>query len=361
MKRIYLTALVAFAMIVAACGGDSDADDTADAEATTATTVAAAEPTNADDGGGNSTTEDVPASDANATTTTVAATVDEDASDDTADGGDDAGGGATLAAAILPSTDTEVLPGRFEATFTIVPADSGAGLGEVEMQIEGAFDPATESARILMDLGSLMAQAPADELEDIPPEMLAIFEEPMEIITVGDTSYMKWGFLNVFLGADGWVELPADETGAVTSEFGFGGNTGSPADLLDQLRDAEAEVEELGRESIRGVETTHYRALLDLEKLAENLPPEERAELEGQFGTEGINEFPIELWVSDEGLVHRYLMEIDATSLPDNEDVDSMTMLFEMFDYGVPVEILPPDPSEVTPIDELAGGFGIGG
>lgn len=347
MNVKYLAAWSAMVLVMAACGGADPAAEEPPASVEQTEPEAEQTATTAAD---------------TTTTTTVATTLATDATEaaPSSDQADTSGAGETLGAALLGGAETEVTSARFEARFTFVPAPGAESqFPDGAIFMEGEFDSATGNARFLMDFGEFLAAAPTDDLEDLPPEMLEIFAEPLELITVGETAFMKWGFFNAFLGTDGWVELPADEAGSVTSQFGMGAEAMSPTQILEQLRDANATIEELGTETVRGVETTRYRAVLNLKELAETLPPDEQAELESQFGAAGIDELPMEIWLGTDGLVYRYVMEVDASAADTGvPGLESMRMEFEMYDYGETIVVEPPDPSEVTSIDQLGGVVG---
>lgn len=350
MNIKHVATVLALILAMAACGGGDD--PTADDPSEQGTETSVGETTTA------ATAAETTTSMAATETTQDSATGTEDGTaSGTGDGAASEPGSNTLGAALLAGTEAEVTSARFEASFTFVP-EPGSELEfpDAAIVMEGEFDSTTGNARFLMDFGAFLSAAPTEDLEGMPPEMLDIFAEPLELITVGDTAYMKWGFFNALLGADGWVELPADEAGTVTGQFGMGAEATSPTQMLEQLRDANATIEEVGTETIRGVNTTHYRATLNLRELAETLPPDEQAELESQFGDTGIEELPMEIWVGDDGLVYRYTMEVDASSADTGmPGLQSMRMEFDMYDYGAEIIVQPPDPSEVTTIDQLGG------
>jgi hypothetical protein len=99
-----------------------------------------------------------------------------------------------------------------------------------------------------------------------------------------------------------------------------------PSRVLEQLR-AVGEVEELGSEQVRGVETTRYRALVR--------PPGEPAE----------RAVPVDVWIDGDGLVRR-LHAADGT-----EDVT-----VDLYDFDADVAIEPPAPAQVTALDEFFQG-----
>jgi hypothetical protein len=106
-----------------------------------------------------------------------------------------------------------------------------------------------------------------------------------------------------------------------------GGTT--PDRILSVLRASSKEVEEVGREEVRGVETTHYRAHLDPEKYELYSDGEPTKQI-------------VDAWVDAAGLVRRL-------SMPDG----AATMTFELFDFGVKVEVEAPPADEVVSEEEF--------
>jgi len=174
-----------------------------------------------------------------------------------------------------------------------------------------------------------------------------LFEEPLIVRTIGDQAYISWPILTMFTGGQGsWIETDADDASSVTDSFG-GAGTGSPSDFIASLEDANAEVTELGTEEIRRVETTNFRALVDLVELSASMSAEEQSSLEADFGDIHTSEFPTEFWVAGDGLLCRYSMEI-------TEDAGgSASFVFDMFDYGADISIEAPPADEIIPADQL--------
>lgn len=329
--------LAALALLVAACGGDStDEATTADDTATTA----AGDEVETDSTDAPGTTE-APSTE---TTEAEGATAGEGV----------AGERTTVGEIALRADATE--SSRFEGTVTVA---AGPEMPEpAEMTLTGAVDPASDSARIELDLSDLATAAlGAEGAEGLPEGMAGLFDEPLEVITIGDTSWMRWPFLGLLTGAETeWVELPPEEAGSVTSSFGVGDEITSPTAFLDQLRDAEAEVTELGTEEVRGVETTRYRLLVDLAALSADVTEEERAELEEGIGGLERTDVPIEIWVGEDGRLYRYSMELDAAT--QGGAPGAAAVRFEFFDHGADVEITPPPADQVTPLEDLGGSLG---
>ena len=318
--RTLFMLVVVLALVATACGGDGAVDETT---------------TSAVDSGQTTTTT------TEATTTTTEATTTTSSE-----------GGSSAALAGLRDSlkrSSEATKGRMEGSMTVSGIPDLPG-GSLSIPFSGAFDNDAGSFSFIMDMTAMASQFG----EDVPPEMAGFLGE-MEIRTIGDTSYIRFPFFSLFLGAETeWIAVPAEE-GADAADFAGGAAPGNPGDLLESLEDANGTVEELGREEIRGVETTHYLVIFDVEELLENATPEERAELEAELADVPIDELPMDIWIGDDGLVYKYVIEMDGSGLPEGEAFESMRMEFEMYDYGEDIVIEPPE--EYTELDSLDFGF----
>ncbi len=88
--------------------------------------------------------------------------------------------------------------------------------------------------------------------------------------------------------------------------------------------------------------------------LLETASPEELAQLEAQ-GPLPFDELPMSIWIGDDGLIHRYAIEILGSDLgaPADQGFERMTMNFEMYDWGASVDISPPPADQVTNAEDL--------
>ena len=113
---------------------------------------------------------------------------------------------------------------RFDAVMSMV-GDLGSGeSSEISFTMGGAYDTDAESYSMSIDFASAIAAAAEAEGEEIPAEFVAMFEDPMQIIAIGDTAWIKSGFFLMFAGdADeiGWIEMESDQAGDVSGSFGF--------------------------------------------------------------------------------------------------------------------------------------------
>jgi len=263
-------------------------------------------------------------------------------------------GGAEVALARLqgaPDAVAEAGSARMEMTMTI------AAMGDtVVVTAEGGFDGT--QAVVTMDLGA----APGGLAEETGESLPAGFDEPMTIVVDGTTTYLKVPMLAAFTGTDGWLSVSAEEMGTAGDALGLGvGPSGNPAQLVESLRGVSDEIEEIGPDEVRGVDTTRYRVVVDLEKAAAELPAEAREAYEQQVAGLGATTLPFEVWVGEDGLVYRMAMDfadlVGQVESDELEGLESGNMVLELFDYGADIDVEVPDPSEAIPFSEVMGGF----
>ena len=170
----------------------------------------------------------------------------------------------------------------------------------------------------------------------------------------------------ILVGSSVYMQLPAAEEGAlaptpwvtaqlgaVSSASGFSFSpTGdaSPSDALGLLRGAGA-VSEVGSETIRGVATTHYHAVIDLNRYPSAVPASLRAAAaENSARLErltGQSTLPLDVWIDANGLVRRLALDLSVCS---SAGTVAATMSMDLYDYGRQPAVTPPPASEVTDI-----------
>ncbi len=331
MRRI-LILLAVLGLLAAGCGDDGGADTTAaleapgDAAAQTteapAQTTAAPAPTEA------------PATTAAPETTTSSAP---------------AGAGDSPLLAALAQSE-QATSGRMEGSFIITGAEGMPAGTEFTIKFS-AENAANGDNTFVMDLSEAAGAAPGGE--EIPAEFADMFGE-MEVRTIGDTSYLRFGMFAMLGVETEWVSMPANEAGSTAASFGA--SPVNPADIMSTFGPGVSDPQDLGRETIRGVETTHYAVLVDIEKMMTEADPEALEELEG-LGTDlPAGDLPVNFWIGDDGNIYRFSMEFDGAVTPE-ADFESMTMIWEMFDFGADIEIMAPPADQVTDGSNLAGMF----
>lgn len=262
----------------------------------------------------------------------------------------------------------EASTGRFEGRFAVEAAPGAEASGSFELSLAGAYDLEADALDLTVDLSDLAALAAADASAAEADMLVPMFAEPVQLRSIGSTVWFRWGLLSGMFGAltaDGetaWIEAAVDEAASLTGQFGVD-SPESPTDLLQALADLDATVTEIGRETVRGAETTHYRVVIDLEAAVAKLAADQLADLEAELpdGVSGM--LPIDVWMDDNDVVRRLVIEIDDFESmglgADTEGVASVLIEFELFDVGEPVTISPPPADQVITTDEL--GFSLDG
>jgi hypothetical protein len=160
-------------------------------------------------------------------------------------------------------------------------------------------------------------------------------------------------------GGKPWVAIDNSSMGGAPSSaspFGLGDQT-DPTKALAYLEAVSNEIHEVGPEQIRGVDTTHYSATLDLTKAINdnaNVPPglrESMKELAGLFG-----DIPANVWIDGDGRLRRMSLTLDVghmfrgletngTTPADNLVV---TETLDFYDFGTPVHVEAPPADQVS-------------
>ncbi|MCP4087404.1 MAG: LppX_LprAFG lipoprotein [Actinomycetia bacterium] len=319
--RRFLAILFTVVLLAAACGGSDEDSVSADA-------------VGSDSSDSGSDEGDTSGSD----------TSDDSGSDDSGSGdlADDTEFGDLIRDSVAATA--EITTGRMAATMTM---EGGSEFPTpAEVLLSGEFDFPNDAVALEMDLSG-MAEAMADS--DDPDAALAgsFFDEPVEVIRIGETSWLKMGLLAMLAGGDvEWIELTSDEFTAAEQLLPGGTGAFDPQDFIAFLNGAD-DIQELGTEDIRGIETTRYAGTITEEKLAD-------FDVDGALDSVGATEeIPFEVWVDGDGLIRRLLMEVTDTG-----DGSSMTLDWEMYDFGDAIDIAPPPADQVTSADALSGLLG---
>jgi len=241
------------------------------------------------------------------------------------------------------------------ASFELVMEMSAEG-ESFAITATGAYDATNGRMSMEMDMGAMFEDLAASTGESIP----AGLDEPMRMVVDGATIYMRAPMLGSLGAGDGWLSYTPEDLGLTSEALGLGAGTYDPSSYLESLRGVTGEPEVIGTEVVRGVETTHYRATMDLATALASVPDGRQRDLvEAQLGQLGEGTIPLDVWVDADGLPRR--MEIDMGEMFSSMGLGAETsavMTMEYFDYGQPVDIQVPSPDEVTPISEVLGGLG---
>ncbi|TDB98124.1 hypothetical protein [Actinomadura sp. 7K534] len=183
----------------------------------------------------------------------------------------------------------------------------------------------------------------------------------MEQRLVGRTIYMKMPMLSQLGGGSAskpWLKMSLDELGR---------KSGLNVDqLLQQSRQmdpvqntkmltASKDAREVGKETVDGVQTTHYTGTYRLEDALAQLPADQQEVLRKGYAQTGMDSMQFDLWVDDQQLPRKMTMKGQQTA----DGV--MTMTIKYRDFGKPVNIAAPPANQVTDFSQMLQGIGGGG
>jgi hypothetical protein len=160
-----------------------------------------------------------------------------------------------------------------------------------------------------------------------------------EAVGAGKYFYFRGGPFDRLTGGK-WVRVEDGDP-----SFNLGQN--DPSKMLAYLR-ATSEVDEVGDDTVRGALATHYKARIQLDKVADRVSPKDAQALEQAMKTLKTREIPLDVWIDDNGLVRRMTMDWHPAG-------GAFSLSLDLFDFG-DVEINVPGASETTDLSKLMGG-----
>src|SRR5262249_51572722 len=112
-------------------------------------------------------------------------------------------------------------------------------------------------------------------------------------------------------GGKSWVRLDLEQAGKAAgvdlnqmlAQVGQ-----NPADVLDMLHSV-GSVQNLGTETIDNVQTTHYKATIDVSKAADMVGGPAKDAVEQLITQGGPSSVPVDVWIGDDGLVRKVTVD----------------------------------------------------
>lgn len=202
--------------------------------------------------------------------------------------------------------------------------------GVTTMTMEGAFDYANKQGRMTMELPFGEGGSP----------------QRMETLFFGTVLYEQLPpQLRPMLGGKPWVKIDL-QAFAKASGRDFGDlstlQSADPTRALAQLRGVSDDVTEVGREQVRGEDTTHYRFTMDLEKAIATAPEAQRDLLRKSLEKAATTNVPAEAWIDGDGRLRKLVQAITTTT------TGPMTVTIELFDFGTDVDVREPPADDVA-------------
>jgi hypothetical protein len=225
---------------------------------------------------------------------------------------------------------------------------------------QGAYDTAADRASFTFDVSAivkLVGGLVGGQGADLGPEAWRV-----DAVQDGGIVYMRFPAIGDQLPAGKtWVRIDAEGTasfaGIELSELAQFAD-GDPRALLDVLEAVSGDIETVGSEELRGATTTHYRATIDVRNYEQLVPTGRRSELRNLLGDlvqqAGLTEMPFDVWLDDDGYVRKVETSFSASPEGANGAAEA-SLVFELYDYGADVGIVPPPAADVADLSALRG------
>jgi hypothetical protein len=251
--------------------------------------------------------------------------------------------------------------GRFELNISMSMGDTKLAVTGV-----GAFDRASDAMEMTLDLSSFAKTL--GTLGRGTPGLDGV-EDPdnwkLDAVQQGKVVYLRLPLLASRMNGAHWLTLdPAALAGASSSSLGQFGSFGAsdPRAVLDSLKAVSGSIEPVGRDEVRGVETSHYVAMLDPGKLAAQATragasADIVSRFTSSFSQLGLGVLPLHVWIDDQNLVRKLTMDVSPSETSIAAGIKVM-IGFELFDYGAPVSIVAPPSADTVAASQVAGFLG---
>ncbi len=224
----------------------------------------------------------------------------------------------------------------------------GLGAG-VNMTADGAVDFASGDSDISMEFGG------GGILGSVLPS-------GVEARRVDGTAYVHMP-VGLPSGKE-WIAVPGGSVGSGSNTALGIGSAASPTKILAYLEKVSNGVKEVGTENVRGVETTHYTADVDLSKAVDgsSVPPAFRDEVGRVAGD--IGTVPVDIYIDNDGLLRREKLEMNFGSFFSGVGGASgatgsgstVTMQLDLYDFGTPVNVEAPPADQVLSLGHDGNG-----
>ncbi|MDX6285066.1 MAG: hypothetical protein QOG53_551 [Frankiales bacterium] len=181
-----------------------------------------------------------------------------------------------------------------------------------------------------------------------PRRLLMTLELPgvggqLEERVIGNTLYARFGDQAV-AGGRHWVawKAPAGQIPKTSSQ--------DPVKALQLLTGTRGSVERVGRTTIDGVRTTHYKAKLDPQTMLDEFPSELKDSVAGQEFVSTVGLIPFDAFITDDNVVRRLKMKMKVEGV-------SISMEMNLTPLGRPADVRAPSLTDVLTVKSLGEVF----
>lgn len=231
-------------------------------------------------------------------------------------------------------------------TTSTVPSFDGGEDEEVSMRMSGSFDLEREAGTFLFD-NSEVYERFRDQVEasgssndfEPPPTIEGVFFDNTAYMRIDEQQRDRYREEGVPDSAK-WLKMTGPREAFQSGGFDIFSPVGDPARFFELLQEVSRDVTEKGTADVRGVATTEYEVVVDVEKAAERVEGKKRREMYEELAAT-FPTLPMRIWIGQEdGLLYRhsFTLEVEGSRTSSTSD---------FFDYGKPIDVERPAEDEV--------------
>ena len=226
--------------------------------------------------------------------------------------------------------------GSSKIAMSIGLGDAAAAQGmPSSIEAEGSFDYESRTGLLTMGLPLQPGQAPVD----------------VEMRLLQNVMYMKFpAEMSAAFGGKPWVkidlEVAAEAAGADLGALSSAA-AADPTQSLAQLRGVSDDVTEVGEEELRGVNVTHYKLTINVEKAIAETPEAQREMVRSSLEKLGVESLPAEVWIDDDGRLRKMTQQITV------EGAGTTDVTIELYDFGTDVNVEAPAEADVVDLTSM--------
>jgi len=182
----------------------------------------------------------------------------------------------------------------------------------------------------------------------------AFGSQPTDAVLVGQVFYFK-GLAGMSLPGKPWIKFDLAKAGS--SSVAAQLQSLNPNSYMAQLSGVSGDVRNVGKENVRGDDTTHYTFTVDLDKAARLAPAAQRAAIGAAAKTLVNKSVPTELWLDAKGRVRRFRQTVVIAS---GATTNTSDLTLEYYDFGTKVDATPPAADQTTDLTQILSSLGTG-
>jgi len=178
------------------------------------------------------------------------------------------------------------------------------------------------------------------------------FPGGVRVITQGDIAYVKLDVLKTLVGATKpWIKVDLKQLGqqaGVNVDQVLGQAKQLDLQTAVAMLTASNDVKQVGKESVGGVDTTHYSGTFPVQEALKLLQPSVQDQLKGQL--DNVKDMKFDSWIDAQGLPRKIGLDGAAEG-----GTFKATMMFKAFNEPVTIQVPP-----ATEVGELPQGTAMG-